>query len=88
MPFICGYVEDAEGTSSAEPTHCHFFEVLEAVYHVSLGIFVWEIEKMDGACSVGNIDGDVADLFQSISSFVHTQQLRNSRGGLGAYLAR
>jgi hypothetical protein len=41
------------------------------VYHVSLGVFVGEVEKMDGACSVGNIDGDVADLFQSISSLVY-----------------
>lgn len=88
MPFICGYVEDAEGTSSTEPALCHFFEILEAVYHVSLGIFVREVEKMDGACGVGNIDGDVADLFQTISSFVYAQQLGNSCGSLRAYLAR
>lgn len=88
MPCICGYVEDAEGTSSTEPALCHFFEILEAVYHVSLGIFVREVEKMDGACSVGNVDGDVADLFQSISSFVYAQQLGNSCGSLRAYLAR
>jgi hypothetical protein len=63
LPFVCGYVEDAEGTSGTEPALCHFFEILEAVYHISLGIFIREVEKMDGARSVGNIDSDVADLF-------------------------
>ena len=87
MPFVCRYVEDAEGTSSTEPALCHFFEMLKAVYHISLGIFVRKVEEMDGACSVGDIDSDVADLFQSITSFVYAKQLGNSRSGLRAYLA-
>jgi hypothetical protein len=63
LPFICGYVEDTEGSSGTEPAFGHFFKIFEAVYDVSLGVFVREVEEVDCACSMSDVDCDVADLF-------------------------
>jgi hypothetical protein len=63
LPFICGYVEDPEGSSGTEPAFGHFFEIFEAVDDVSLGVFVGEVEEVDCACCMSDVDCDVADLF-------------------------
>lgn len=55
---------------------------------VSLGILVGQVEEVNGACSVSDIDGDVTNLFQSIAAFVHAQKLGNCSSSLCANLAR
>ena len=87
VPFICGDVKDAEGTSSTKPTFCHFFKILQTVDDVSLGVFVGEVEKVDGTCGVGDINDNIADLLQSITSFVYAQELGDSGSSLCANLA-
>jgi hypothetical protein len=53
-----------------------------------LGIFVGEVEEVDGAYGVSDIHDNVADLFQTIASFVYAQELGNCGSGLSAELAR
>lgn len=50
VPAARGGLQDGEGLAGAEPAFGDFFEVLEAVHDVPLGILLGQVEQMDGAC--------------------------------------
>jgi hypothetical protein len=56
--------QDAQCASSTEPSFCNLFQVLDAVYHIPLGEFVGQIQQVNGASLVDNVDSHIADLTQ------------------------
>jgi hypothetical protein len=80
--------EDVESSSGAKPAFCDFFQMLNSVHYISLCALVWQVEKVNGACRVGNVDDDVADLAQTVRAFVKTEELRYHSRGLCAKLSR
>jgi hypothetical protein len=62
--------------------------VLDAVDDISSSVLVREIEQMYRTGAVGDVDGNVADLAETVSTFVEAEELGNGGGGVGAEFSR
>lgn len=87
IPFTGADGEDAQRFPCAEPAFCDFFEMLESVDDVADCVFFGEVEEMDGACCVGDVDGEVDDLSEPVRSLVYAEEFRYGGGGMGAEFA-
>lgn len=74
LPLVGRNVEYAQCSTSTEPAFSHFFEVPQAVDHISLRVFLGQVQEMDSAGSVSDIDDDITDLFETVGAFVHPHQ--------------
>ena len=88
VPFCGKHAEDAEGAARAEPAFCYLFEMLDAVYDVSTGVLLGEIEKVDSAGAMGDVDCYIADLAEAVGSFVEAEELGYHLGSLCAKFSR
>lgn len=66
FPALDEDVEDAQGSASAEPAFSYFFEVFDAMDDISFGVLFGEIEEVNGAGGVGDVDDDVWDLPKTV----------------------
>ena len=88
MPLLCAQRQDSERASSARPALADLFKVFDTMNDVAAGIFVRKVEQMDCAGAMGDIDRDVADLAETMRSFVEAEELGNCSSGLGAEFSR
>lgn len=77
LPLVGRDFKDLKRPTGTQPAFTHFFKVPDAMNDVSLGVLLGEVEEVNGADSMCNIDDDVTNLLQPVRAFVHPQQLRN-----------
>lgn len=61
--------------------------MLQPVHDVAHSVLLRQIEQVDGARGVGDVDGQVDDLTQAVGSFVQAEQLRDGGGRVGTEFA-
>lgn len=81
LPFADLIAKYTESAASTQPAFSNFLELLHTVGDVAFGVLVGEVQQMNGACGMGNVDGNITDLAKAVGAFVNSEELRNGCGG-------
>lgn len=76
-------MQDAQRLSGAKPAFSNLFKVLKSMDKVADGVLLREIEEVNGAGGMGDIDSQVDDLAQAMGALVKAEELGNDRGSVG-----